>query len=66
MKVQADVASGIYEVESFDEGMEPMTYSLFRACLRDPSGEISECACDLTPEEAETIDSEYGINKLPK
>lgn len=63
MKVQADVG-GIYEVESFDEGMEPMTYSLFRACLDDP--EISECACDLTPEEAETIDSEYGINKLPK
>ena len=31
MKVQADVVGGIYEVESFDEGMEPMTYSLFRA-----------------------------------
>ena len=62
MKVQADIVGGIYEVLEFDEGMKPMKYTLFRACLDDQ--EVSDIACELTPEEAEIIDSEYGINKF--
>ena len=62
MKVQSDIVDGIYEVEEFEEGVEPMTYSLFRACLNDP--EISDAACELTLEEAEILDAEYGIKKL--
>ena len=59
MKVIATKANGIEKVEEFD-GITPVSFGLFSSCLKDLSDD-DEVACDLSDDEAEKIEAEYGI-----
>ncbi len=64
MKVQADMASGVYAVDDFGESAEVMTAALFFRCLCDlPEGDV--IGADLGLEMLEKIIREYGIAARP-